>query len=409
MWTGALCSNIGTWMESVAVGIFVTEATGQAEWAGLAGAAAILPICIVGPFGGALADRYARHRLLMATTVMQMVFAATLTVLAAADALTPPLVVLIVFAAGCANAVSMPTFQSIAPELVPREDLTGAIALHAMQWNIGRVLGPVLAGTAIVLGGYQAAFAVNTLSFVAVVIVVAPLALPKPAAHTRERMLTSLHRGFRYIRAEPGTRAVLLYVAVASLLSAPYQALIPAFALQVFHDERTGTAVLASALGVGAVAVAVALGGLGSRFGYGQILVLASLGLPMALLLIAVAPNLPVAVAATVLFGFCYGANFSMCFTICQLRAPGTVRGRVVAACFLVYGALFPLGSVALGAIGDAIGLRVALAGSAALAVTLLVAIRFLLPGIRTVLHGEHVVANDALDGTPALDPGVLG
>ncbi|HUV10551.1 MAG TPA: MFS transporter, partial [Acidimicrobiia bacterium] len=253
LWTGAFASNIGTWMEAVAVGILVTTTTGQAGWAGLVAAAAFAPNAFIGPFGGALADRIPRRTLLLGTTAVQATLAAGLTALAAFDAAEPWTVTLIVLASGCAGALGFPAYQSMMPDLVPREDLTGAIALGAAQWNLGRVVGPALAGLVIGFGGFEWAFAVNTVSFLAVIVAIAPIRLPAPTLREGESIATAIRDGARYARREVGIRALMTYLAINSLFAAPFIALIPAVALKVFVDERGGTAALVTAQGVGAV------------------------------------------------------------------------------------------------------------------------------------------------------------
>ncbi|MEN9595034.1 MAG: hypothetical protein RLY23_1517, partial [Actinomycetota bacterium] len=173
MWFGAFVSNIGTWMETVGVGILVTETTGQATWTGVVAAAGFVPAAVLGPVGGALADRLERKKLLMITTTIQTLLAALLTTLAATGAPSPLVVTLIVFASGCASAIGFPTYQSVLPDLVPPEDLVGAIALSSAQWNLGRVIGPALAGIVIGFGGYAWAFSINTISFAAVFVAIA--------------------------------------------------------------------------------------------------------------------------------------------------------------------------------------------------------------------------------------------
>src|SRR5438093_2868323 len=242
LWTGAFVSNIGTWMETVAVGILVTKATGQAQWAGLVAAAGFVPTALLAPVGGALADRLPRRRLLLATTTLQTIFAGTLCALAAVNAARPAAVTLIVLFAGCAQALGFPSYQAMIPDLVGREDLAGAVALGSAQWNLGRVIGPALAGIVISVGGYEWAFAVNTASFLAVLAAIAPLELPSPRPVPGQSVAAAIRDGIRYIVREPGLRALLSYLALNSLFAAPFIALIPAVAVKLSHDERGGTA-----------------------------------------------------------------------------------------------------------------------------------------------------------------------
>lgn len=381
LWTGAFASNVGTWMETVAVGILVTTETGQAGWAGLVAAAGFLPMALVGPFGGALADRVPRRRLLLTTTTVQIALAAVLTALAAADATEPWVVTLIVLASGCAQAIGFPAYQSLMPDLVPREELPGAVALGAAQWNLGRVVGPAIAGIVIDIGGFEWAFAINTLSFVAVIVAVAPLRLPKPTPRPGESIPTAIASGLRFARQEPGIRAVMTYLAINSLLAAPFIALVPAVALKVFHDEAGGTAALVTAQGAGAVLMALMLGNLGHRFGHRRVLLGALTGLPVVLALYALAPTLELGVVAIFGVGFFYLGCLSSFTTIAQLRAPAELRGRVMSALMVLLGLLYPLGSILQGWIADGIGLRATTAGAAVLLALGFVVIRVLKPG----------------------------
>src|SRR5581483_7979137 len=271
-WTGAFTSNIGTWMETVAVGILVTTSTGQAGWAGLVAAAGFVPQAVVGPFGGALADRLPRRRLLLTTTTIQTVLAGTLCLLAAIDEASPGRVTLIVLAAGCAQAAGFPSYQAILPDLVPRDELPAAVALGSAQWNLGRVIGPALAGIVIGLGGFEWAFAINTVSFLAVIAAIAPLQLPPPPHASGESIPRAIRNGARFALTEPGIRSVIGYLAMNSLLAAPFIALVPAFALEVFHSGESGTAMLVTAQGLGAVTMALLLGNAIARFGHRRLL-----------------------------------------------------------------------------------------------------------------------------------------
>lgn len=381
LWTGAFFSNIGTWMETVAVGILVTEATGQAVWATLVAAAAFAPNALIGPIGGALADRIPRRRLLLGSTAVQTLLAGALTALAAADAAEPWAVTLIVLGSGCVGALGFPSYQSMMPDLVPREELTSAAALGAAQWNLGRVIGPALAGIVIHTGGYEWAFAVNTLSFFAVIAAVAPLRLPAPRPpKVGESIRHSIAAGITFARRESGIRAVMTYLALNSLLAAPFIALVPAVAQKVFHEGKTGTSVLVTSQGVGAVLMALMLGGLAARFGNRQVVLGALTLLPGALLLYALAPSLELGAAAIFAVGFLYLGCLSSFTTIAQLRAPPEMRGRIMSALMVLLGTLYPLGALVQGALADEIGLRATTAGAAVLLAVTFVAMRTLRP-----------------------------
>ena len=367
LWTGAFVSNIGTWMETVGVGILVTTSTGKAGWTGIVAAAGFVPQALLAPIGGALADRVPRRTLLLCTTAAQTVFAAVLTFLASIGTPSPGVVTLIVFGAGCASALGFPAFQALLPDLVPVEELPGAIALSSAQWNLGRVIGPALAGVVIGFGGYELAFSINTASFFAVLAVIASFTLPPPSYHGDTSIVDAMREGMRFVRRDPALRFVVESLALNSLLAAPFIALIPAVALKVFHEEKLGTSVLVTAQGLGAVCMALSLGTLFARFGARRTL-LGMLGLlPVGLLLYAYSPALAFAAVAIFAVGFFYMGCLSSFTTIAQLRAPAELRGRVVSVLMMMLGALYPIGAITQGAIADHIGLRATTAGAAVL------------------------------------------
>jgi MFS family permease len=394
LWTGAFASNIGTWMETVAVGVLVTTETGQAGWAGIVAAAGFVPMGLLGPLGGALADRVPRRRLLLTTTALQICLAALLTVLAALDAAHPLGVTLIVLASGCAQAIGFPAYQSLLPDLVPRDELASAVALGSAQWNLGRVIGPALAGIVIDLGGFEWAFAVNTLSFVAVIVAIAPLRLPPPTPKEGESIRESIRDGLRYSRREPGIRAVMSYLALNSLFAAPFIALVPAMALTVFHNEDAGTAALVTSQGVGAVLMALALGGLAARFGHRLVLLGGLVTLPPALVAYALSPTLEIGVITIFFVGASYLCCLSSFTTVAQLRAPAELRGRVMSGLMVLLGVLYPLGSIVQGWLADGIGLRATTAGAAIILAGTLVAMRALRPGFDAEVRDPPLTAS---------------
>jgi MFS family permease len=403
LWAGAFVSNIGTWMEAVGVGILVTSSTGQAGWAGLVAAAGFVPTALLAPLGGALADRLPRRTLLLTTTSVQILFAGLLTLAASLGDPSPGLVTLIVLGAGCANAIGFPAFQAMLPDLVPREDVPGAVALSSAQWNLGRVIGPALAGLVIGLGGYELAFAINTLSFFAVFAVVASFHLPAPMSTREASIVQSIREGARFVRGDPALRFVVGCMALNSLLAAPFIALIPAVALNVFHEEKLGTAALVTAQGLGAVCMALSLATLFARFGTRRVM-LGILGtLPVALVAYAFAPALPLAVVAIFVVGFLYLGSLSSFTTIAQLRAPAALRGRVVSVLMMLIGALYPIGSVVQGAIADEVGLRATTAGAAILLAVLLLLWRLLRPQAADALGDQ--VSTAIVPGFDAMAP----
>jgi len=404
LWAGAFVSNIGTWMETVAVGVLVTTETGQAGWAGLVAAAGFVPTAVIGPVGGALADRLNRRHIMLVTTVVQTGLATLLTVLAIAGNPSPGVVTLIVLAAGCTLALGFPAYQALLPDLVPREDLPGAVALSSAQWNLGRVIGPALAGIVISIGGYAWAFGFNAVSFLAVFAVLLAIRPPVRKRQTDASILEAIRAGARFARSEPGLRVVVGYMALNTLLAAPFIALVPAVALKVFHNEDAGTALLVTGQGVGAVLMGLSLGPLHDRFGNRRVMLGVLWGLPVALCAYAYAPNLWFGVVTIFVVGFLYLGALSSFTTIAQLRAPDHLRGRVLSVLMFLLGALYPLGSVLQGAIADRVGLRATTAGAALIMAGVLLTVRLLRPQIADALEqpvDEELAAADVVVSKP--------
>jgi MFS family permease len=385
LWFGAFVSNIGTWMETVGVGIYVTAKTGQAGWTGLAAAAGFVPQAVLAPLGGALADRIPRRTLLLTSNIIATLLAALLALLTATGSPSPGIVVLIVFVGGCVMALAFPSYQAILPDLVPEEDLVGAIALSSAQWNLGRVVGPALAGIVIASAGYGWAFGLNALSFLAVIAAIAPLQLPRPHPNT-ETIGRAIRTGMRFVRIDPGMRVVIAYMAVNSLLAAPFIALVPAMAIKVLDTGTSGTSILVTAQGIGAVAMALLLGALTERFGLRRVLPGVLWLLPPALVLYGLAPALAESAVAILAVGFLYLGALSTFVSVSQLRAPAEVRGRVISVLMMLLGIMYPIGSVVQGALADRIGLRATTVGAAVLMLAVLVIAKLVRPDFADAL-----------------------
>jgi len=382
LWSAAFVSNVGTWVQSVALGVFVTARTHQPVWTGLVAAAAFLPNGLLAPLGGALADRLDRRRWLMVTTAGEMAMAALLAVMAATGTITPPLAVVVAFLGGCAGAVGFPAYQAMLPDLVEhREDLLAAVSLSSAQFNLGRVVGPALAGVALGLGSYTAAFALNAVSFAAVLVALALVVIPPPAPlQGPPRLLRRIAEGARAAAREPGCRSAIALIGVVALLASPFIALVPAMAIDALglgggHRGSVGTAVLVTAQGLGAVLAALVLPGLARRYGRGRQVVTALLVLPAVLVLYALAPTLWWSAVALFLVGFTYLGVLSGLNTVVQLRAPEAVRGRVLGLFMLSLGTIYPIGAVVQGAIGGQVGVRAVTASAAVLLAVVLIGV----------------------------------
>ena len=384
IWTGSFVSNIGTWMETVAIGVYVTQATGQAAWTGTVAALTYVPTVLLGPFGGALADRFDRRRFLVGVTLFQTLLAAVLTLLAATDRLSVAAVATIVLLAGCAFAVAMPALQAMTPDLVGTDDLLGAMSLGAAQFNLGRVVGPALAGLVITAGGLAWAFGFNVVSFGAVLVALSLVRIPPlvRADGAPARVLRTIADGVVAARRDPGIRTALLLLLATTFLVSPFIGLVPAVAIKVFGRGAPGTSALVTAQGVGAVLAALAAAPLAARLGRRRLLVAALLLVGPAAVLYGLAPTFPLAVVAIALLGFVYLAVLSGTSTVCQLRAPRELRARIASLFMLGVGGGHALGLVIQGWLGDRVGLPAVTAATGLLLLGIVVVVRVTRPDL---------------------------
>jgi MFS family permease len=403
VWGAALVSNIGSWVQTVAVGILVTELTGQARWTGLVAAAAFVPVGVLSPVGGAIADRVDRRRLLIGTTVGETLAAVLLAVLVGTGNASALAITAVVFAGGCMTALGFPAYQAILPDLVDRDDLLGASSLSMAQWNLGRVVGPALAGAVLVAGSYTWAFTLNAASYGAVVVALLMVRLQAPPPSDEPAGLWSrIVAGARGARAEPGCRTAILTIAVTALLLSPFIALIPAVTVKLFAGGEGATSLLIGAQGVGAVAGALSLASVARRYGHRRVLVANLLVLPFLLAAYAAAPTLAVAAVVLVAVGGCYVNVLSGLGTVVQLRAPEALRARILSLYMVALGTVYPLGAVLQGALGDRLGLRTVTAAGAAVYLVVLV--------VAGLSRPDLVAALEDLPGAPTteVDPQVL-
>jgi len=389
----------------VALGVVVTARTHNALWTGLVAAAAFLPMGLMAPVGGAVADRVDRRRWLILTTIGETAFAAALAVLAAGHAAPWALVVTAFFGGVCA-AVGFPAYQAMLPDLVPRDELLAAVSLSSAQFNLGRVVGPALAGVVLVAGSAAWAFAINAVSFGAIVVALLLIRLPpKEQPAVVERMRTRIVAGARVAMGEPGCRSAVILIAVVALIGSPFIALVPAVSIKGLHAGAAGTSALVTGQGVGAVAGALALAGMARALGRRRLLVRALVAFPVALACYGLAPTIVPATLAIVVVGATYIGVLSGLNTVVQLRAPTEARARVLSVYMMALGTIYPLGAVLEGALAQAIGIHAVTVGAGVVLAGVMVAVVRLAPGVVASLDDPDTggVAGDQVEEPPTV------
>jgi MFS family permease len=396
LWSASLVSNVGSWMQTVAVGALVISRTGQASWAVLIAAGAFLPIGLLSPLGGALADRVRRKPVIAVGNLAEALVAGALALLVAAGHDSPLALLGLVTVQGSVSAVIQPFSQAILPDLVPRSEFLAASSLNSAQWNAGRIAGPALAGATVAAFGFAASFVANAVSFLAVVIAVLFLRLSPPPGR-QGSALAALRSGLAATRAEPACRAAIITIGAVAFVAAPFIALVPAMALRLSHGGATAVATatsqLTTAQGLGAVAGALLLAPLAARIGRGRLLGWSLALLPAALIGYAVSPVRWWGVGALFLVGLIYLGVLSGLSTTVQLFAPQAYRGRVLSFFQVALGVSYPLGALVQGPVADAIGIGWTTACSALVLALTLAAVAVLKPGFIAVLLGQRPAA----------------
>jgi MFS family permease len=262
-WAGNFTSNIGTWMQNVAQGWLVLTLTNSAFWLGVVGFAGSIPFLFVTLFGGVVADRVNKRRLLLVTQTIMMLLAFLLAGLTYFHAIGVWGVAAIAFGNGVAMAMNAPSYQALVPKLVKRDDLTNAIALNSAQFNMSRILGPTLGGYAMVLFGMAGNFLLNGVSFLAVLWALVHIDYPEEKFGRHQSMWDSLQGGFAYLRSNRQMYVMIWMTAFASFFGFPFITFIPYFAKVQLHAGESGLGWLLACSGLGSVlgAMTIAISG----------------------------------------------------------------------------------------------------------------------------------------------------
>lgn len=353
LWTGAFLSNIGTWMQSIALAWYVFLLTHSAFWVSFVTFVNFVPT-VLSPIGGVYTDRLDRKRILFATQTFMMADAAVLAVLAWLHHATLFAVMALTFGQGLAFALNGPTWQAFVPSLVPPEGMVNAIALNSAQFSLARVIGPAIAGAIIAASSHGAAlvFGINAISFLTVIGALGLMRTPPFRPAERRRVSEQLRSGIAYTFEHRRIRAMIVGIAVISFFAAPASSLLPLFAADVYGRGAGSYGSLAAALGVGSVAGALLLGRLGNRIGK-RIIAVAMASVGSALLVFGSTAAYPVGLAMMFLFGVAYLLVVSGTNSDIQLAVEDDMRGRVIGIWVVAFGVAYPLGSLLAGALAS--------------------------------------------------------
>ncbi len=358
LWFGALLSSIGTWVQKVAQAWLIVTLTGTASafFLGLDSFAGEVPILLFTLIGGVVADRWNRRHLLVMSQCVQMATAIALATLVFLDAINVWLILMLSFVAGVAQAFGGPAYQSLIPSLVPKETLPNAIALNSIQFNLARVIGPMIAGIALTTLGMVACFGLNGLSFLFVIAAILALRVTHVARTGTEGMRDQLKGGLRYVRHQPQLMTLTVLGFISAFLGLPILTFLPIITKDVFQQDVALYTSFMTLAGAGAVLGALSVAWIGKHRHMGLMLLVmqAMLGV------VAVGFSLSRVIWLSQLLLFVGGALLVTCFSmttsLVQLLAPQELRGRVVSIYMVAFRGGSPLGGLISGWLATQIG-----------------------------------------------------
>jgi len=379
---GQIISTVGTWMQSVAMPWLALELTHSGVLVGLVIAAQFAPVLLGSQFGGVIADRFPKRRVLLATQLAFMVPSFALFAVTASGHARYWMVILAAITTGCITMFDIPARQSFTVEMVGKRDLLNAIALNSSVFNSGAVIGPSIAGVVIALAGVPLCFLANSVSYLAAVFALLRMRdLPEVAReHHEQHWLARLTEGAAYARSEPTVGMLLIAVAVFSLFAMNRQTILPLFADQVLHAGPQGFGFLLGAQGVGALLGALTLA-LFPQLGADPHRQLWLAGIWVgAMLEFSISRSLVLSLVALSVAGYCQISFLAMTNSRIQTIAPDRLRGRVIALYAQALAGVAPLGNLFAGGVATLLGAPWAMAAGATIAGLVLLGIALVRP-----------------------------
>ncbi len=363
---GQLVSLIGTWMQNTAQGWLVYQLTGSKLMLGVVAAVGSLPMMLFSVWGGSVADRHSKRRIILCTQVGMMVLAFLFAGLVWSGRIRPWHILVLASLGGLAMAFDMPARQAFMVEMTSREDLINAISLNSSIVNGARVVGPSVAGLLMASVGMAMCFFLNGLSFLAVLAGLWMMRLPRfvPPQRTQSAW-AHVFEGFAYVWGQRRMRTILLLFAVVGIFGWSYSVLMPAFARDILGVEQARYGMLLSANGVGALLGALTVATVGKQANRRKLVFGGLWVFAVMLLLLAWTRDYYLALVCLAVAGWGMLLFFSTTNTLLQTSASDEMRGRVMGIWALVFGGMTPIGGIEAGALSHFLGIRWAITSGA--------------------------------------------
>lgn len=379
IWIANLASNLGSMIQSVGAAWLMTELTPSHQLIALVQASTTLPIMLLAVFAGAIADNHDRRKVMLAAQGVMLAASATLAGLTWAGLIGPVLLLGLTMLVGAGSALNGPAWQASVRLQVGGEDLPQAISLNTIAFNLARSVGPALGGLLVSLAGPAPAFAFNTLSYLALIVVLLRWR-PEMPARERQPMLASIGRGLRFCAGSSPLRRVLARGLAFGFCGVGYLALVPILVREQIGGDEVDFGLLLGAFGLGSIITALWISAARRRWGSGRVVGVAQTLFALALLPIAGATTLPPALGGALVAGGGWVATLASLNVAMQLRSPEDILGR----CMAIYQAVtfggMALGAYAIGLLSDLIGVADAIRVAAVLLLVLVPLLHRLAP-----------------------------
>lgn len=350
-------------MQNVAQSWLVYRLTDSALLLGLVGFLGQLPVFLLTPFGGVIADRYNRHRIIIITQALAMIQSLVLACLTLSGRVTITWIISLALTLGIVNAFDLPARQSFISELVDDHDLINAIALNSSMMNGARIVGPALAGLLVAWLGEGFCFLINSLSYIAIIVGLSTIKVSHPADIDSSRSaLSDLKEGFDLVRSNQPIRVLLLLLAAISFFGLPYIILMPIIASRVLGGGSQALGLMMSAVGAGALAGAISLAVRRNTRGLGYVIALSVLLLGVLLILFSASRDLVLSTALLVPIGFTMMLHLSASNTLLLSMVDDRLRGRVMSFYSMSLMGTTPFGNLCAGSIAALVGAPVTIA-----------------------------------------------
>jgi len=398
---GQLISLIGTWMDQIAESWLVYRLTGSALLLGTVAFAGQIPVFMLAPVGGALADRYDRRKILITTQSMMMVLTFVLAFLTLSHRVQVWHVITLAALMGVVNAVDLPARQAFVADMVARADLVNAIALNSSMFNGARVVGPALAGIVVAAIGEGWCFFANGVSFLAVIAGLAMMKMERPRKAIEGSPLENIIEGFRFVAQSKPVRALMLLLGLVSFTAMPYAVLMPLFADKILHGGAQALGLLMGCSGIGALAGAVTLAMRKTVRGLGRWVAVSCAAFGVMLALFAFSRTLWLSCVLLAPVGFCMMIQMASSNTLIQSMVPDRLRGRVMSVYAMTFMGMAPLGALLAGSMAHKLGAPLTVGIGGIVSIVGAIVFWLKLPALRPEWR-EMIVAQQMAGGAPA-------